>query len=47
MTSGKGYRSPMNYRQAHEELQKESGAQFDPKIVEAFSTLMTRKGERG
>ena len=47
MTSGKGYRPPMDYRQVHKELQNESGAQFDPKIVEAFSELMTRKGERG
>ena len=47
MTSGKGYRPPMNRRQVQEELQNESGGQFDPKIVEAFSELMTRKGERG
>jgi putative nucleotidyltransferase with HDIG domain len=45
MTSGKGYRPAMDYRQVQEELQNESGAQFDPKIVEAFSRLMTRKGE--
>ncbi len=47
MTSGNGYRPPMDDRQVQEELQNESGAQFDPKIVEAFSKLMTRKGERG
>ena len=37
----------MNHRQVQEELQNEAGGQFDPKIVEAFSELMTRKGERG
>jgi putative nucleotidyltransferase with HDIG domain len=47
MTSGKGYRRPKGYRQVLEELENEAGAQFDPKVVEAFSELMTRKGERG
>jgi putative nucleotidyltransferase with HDIG domain len=47
MTSGKGYRRAQGYRQVLEELQNESGSQFDPRIVEAFSELMTRKGERG
>ena len=47
MTSGKGYRRSKGYRQVLEELHNESGSQFDPRIVEAFSELMTRKGERG
>ena len=47
MTSGKGYRRPKGFRQVLEELENEAGAQFDPKVVEAFCELMTRKGERG
>jgi putative nucleotidyltransferase with HDIG domain len=46
MTSGKGYRPPMSLRQVEAELQNEAGSQFDPDIVEAFSELMARKGER-
>ncbi|MDP1833215.1 MAG: HD domain-containing phosphohydrolase [Geothrix sp.] len=47
MTSGKGYRRPKGHRQVLEELENEAGAQFDPKVVEAFRGLMTRKGRRG
>jgi putative nucleotidyltransferase with HDIG domain len=47
MTSGKGYRHPRGFRQVLEELENESGAQFDPRVVEAFKELLTRKGERG
>jgi len=47
MTSGKGYRHPQGFRQVLEELENEAGSQFDPKVVEAFRELMTRKGERG
>ena len=47
MTSGKGYRRPQGFRQVLEELENEAGAQFDPKVVEAFRELMTRKGEQG
>jgi putative nucleotidyltransferase with HDIG domain len=47
MTSGKGYRRSKGYHQVLKELQNEAGSQFDPRIVEAFSDLMTRKGERG
>ncbi len=46
MTSGKGYRRPKGFRQVLAELQNESGSQFDPTVLEAFSELMTRKGER-
>ena len=44
MTSGKGYRNPKGFRQVLEELENEAGAQFDPKVVEAFRELMARKG---
>jgi putative nucleotidyltransferase with HDIG domain len=47
MTSGKGYRRPQGFRQVLEELENEAGAQFDPRVVEAFRELMTRKGEKG
>ena len=47
MTSGKGYRRPKGFRQVLAELENESGAQFDPKVVEAFRDLMARKGEQG
>jgi putative nucleotidyltransferase with HDIG domain len=46
MTSGKGYKNPKGYRQVLEELGNEAGAQFDPRVVEAFRELMTRKGGR-
>lgn len=47
MTSGKSYRKPRGFRQALEELQSESGTQFDPRVVEAFSELMTQKEGKG
>jgi len=47
MTSGKSYRRPKGFRQVLEELENEAGAQFDPKVVEAFRELMARKGEQG
>jgi putative nucleotidyltransferase with HDIG domain len=43
MTSGKGYRRPIGFRNALDELKKEAGSQFDPQVVEAFCDLMTRK----
>ncbi|HJW71664.1 MAG TPA: HD domain-containing phosphohydrolase [Geothrix sp.] len=46
MTSGKGYQTPRGFRQALEEIENESGAQFDPIVVEAFKELLMRKGER-
>lgn len=45
MTSGKGYRQPKGFRQALADIQNESGSQFDPAVVEAFTELLTRKGE--
>lgn len=47
MTSGKGYRRPKGFRQVLQELENEGGAQFDPRVVEAFCELMARKGQRG
>jgi len=47
MTSGKSYRHPKGHRQVLAELDNEAGSQFDPKVVEAFRALMTRKGEQG
>ncbi|MBK8789273.1 MAG: HD domain-containing protein [Geothrix sp.] len=47
MTSGKGYRRPKGHRQVLAELENEAGAQFDPKVVEAFRELLTQKGDRG
>jgi putative nucleotidyltransferase with HDIG domain len=47
MTSGKGYRRAKGYHQVLKELQNEAGSQFDPRMVEAFSQLMTRKGGQG
>lgn len=46
MSSGKSHRRPRDLRQARAELQNESGAQFDPAIVDAFFELMTRKAGR-
>ena len=46
MTSGKSYRSPRGFRQVLEEIQSESGAQFDPQVVGAFIELMTLKEGR-
>ncbi|HEX9081705.1 MAG TPA: HD domain-containing phosphohydrolase [Holophagaceae bacterium] len=46
MTSGKGYRAPRGFRQVLEEIQNQSGAQFDPQVVGAFLELMTQKGGR-
>jgi putative nucleotidyltransferase with HDIG domain len=42
MTSGKSYRSTMTPAQALDELQRESGAQFDPGVVEAFQRIMRK-----
>ncbi|HJV90245.1 MAG TPA: HD domain-containing phosphohydrolase [Holophagaceae bacterium] len=46
MTSGKSYRTPIGFRNALDELKKESGSQFDPTVVEAFCELMTRREGR-
>jgi HD-GYP domain-containing protein (c-di-GMP phosphodiesterase class II) len=37
MTSERVYRKPLSPRQALEELERCSGSQFDPAIVDAFS----------
>jgi putative nucleotidyltransferase with HDIG domain len=46
MTSGKSYRRPRGFRQVLEEIQSESGAQFDPQVVGAFLELMAQKDDR-
>jgi putative nucleotidyltransferase with HDIG domain len=43
MTSGKSYKRPKGFRQVLDELRNEAGAQFDPRVVEAFWSLMTQK----
>lgn len=42
MTSDRPYRSALPVSRAIEELKKEAGKQFDPKVVEAFLKLMER-----
>lgn len=42
MTSGKSYRKSMVLAEALEELQREAGAQFDPKVVEALVHVLKR-----
>ena len=37
MTSERGYRRPLSPSQALEELERCSGSQFDPAIIDAFS----------
>lgn len=39
MTSERSYRDKLNLERALEELEKGSGAQFDPKVVEAFKRI--------
>lgn len=39
MTSGRPYRKAVPHREAAEELLRNAGSQFDPKVVEAFLTL--------
>ncbi|MBU4604474.1 MAG: HD domain-containing protein, partial [Proteobacteria bacterium] len=40
MTSDRPYRNAMGLRDALNELERGSGTQFDPKVVEAFATLV-------
>lgn len=42
MTSGKSYRKPMSLNLALEELQRESGKQFDPAVVEALVQVLKK-----
>lgn len=39
MTSDRPYRSALPYAQAQQEILRESGRQFDPKVVEAYLTI--------
>ncbi len=43
ITSRRPYRDAMPDRFAYEEIKKNSGTQFDPKVVEAFSRLIEEK----
>ena len=36
MTSDRPYRAAASWRSAHDEILRESGHQFDPRVVEAF-----------
>jgi HD-GYP domain-containing protein (c-di-GMP phosphodiesterase class II) len=43
MTSARAYRKvPLTKKEAVEEIKKNSGSQFDPKIVEAFFRILDR-----
>jgi len=47
MTSSRPYRKePLTEQQAIEELRKNSGSQFDPKVVEAFLKVLEREKEK-
>ncbi len=43
MTSRRSYREPMSNEQACQELQRCSGSQFDPHVVEAFLQVLTEQ----
>lgn len=43
MTSTRSYNEPKKFLEGMEELRRCSGAQFDPKIVEAFARVIERK----
>jgi diguanylate cyclase (GGDEF)-like protein/putative nucleotidyltransferase with HDIG domain len=40
MTNDRAYRSAMSVEQAREELQRNAGTQFDPRVVDAFISLL-------
>ena len=42
MTSRRPYREPMGQQDAIEEIARNAGSQFDPKVVEAFLSMMRR-----
>ena len=46
MTSTRSYRKALPQEVAFEELQKNAGKQFHPKVVEALVTAITRAGAR-
>ena len=46
MTSTRSYRVALTQEYAFSELRRCSGSQFDPKVVEAFIAVLTRRGER-
>ncbi len=44
MVSGRPYRSPLSKQEAIDELKKNAGTQFDPKVIEAFLNTTEQKG---
>ena len=42
MTSDRPYRKALSYEDAREEISRNSGIQFDPKVVEVFLTILPR-----
>ena len=44
MTTGRAYRPPRTRAEALEELRRESGGQFDPRVVDAFARVLEREG---
>jgi len=46
ITSHRPYRTQRSFEVARTEIQHNSGSQFDPKVVEAFSSLELRKWEK-
>ena len=45
MTSRRPWRPPLSKKDALKELQKGSGTQFDPKVVEAFLAVLEKQGD--
>lgn len=46
ITSHRPYRKQRSFEVAHKEIQYNSGSQFDPRVVEAFSSLELNKWEK-
>jgi HD-GYP domain-containing protein (c-di-GMP phosphodiesterase class II) len=42
MTSRRPYREPMGQQDAIEEIARNAGTQFDPRVVQAFLSMMRR-----
>ena len=43
MTSGRPYRDTATFKEAIEEIKKNSGTQFDPQVVDAFLKIIKKK----
>ncbi len=46
MTTAKAYSKAMSFKEALEEIKKEKGTQFDPKVVDAFSDVLKERLEK-